>query len=215
MRAPLAASGPPGRRRRPARPTLRDIQHALALEYGCANWIALKAALDDLALDRKTHAERVDQLLRHGWDGDLSVARRILARYPQIATDSLFTAATCGDLAEVERRLAADTRQAALATGGLRTAWTALAYVTYGRLDTVNALAIARRLLEAGADPNFGFDDGWDNLFKILTGAVWLGERARPSHAQASDLVELLIAAGADPFDPQTLYNVSIVGEEQ
>ena len=196
----------------PAEPSLRDVQQALAIEYGHESWIALRTALDDLALDRKTHAERVDQLLRHGWDGDVSVARRILARYPQIARDSLFTAAACGDLGEVERRLAADPR-AALKTAGPR-AWTALAYVTYSRLDTVNAIAIARRLLDAGADPNFGFDDGWGCRFTVLTGAVQLGEGVRPSHAQASELVELLIAGGADPFDGQTLYNVSIVGEE-
>ena len=154
----------------------------------------------------------MDQLLRHGWDGDVSAARRILARYPQIARDSLFTAAACGDLDEVERRLEADPG-AALKTTGPR-AWTALAYVTYSRLDTANALAIAQRLLDAGADPNFGFDDGWGIPFKVLTGAVRLGEGARPSHAQATELVELLIAAGAAPFDVQTLYNVSIVGEE-
>ncbi len=196
----------------PAEPSLRDIQHALALEYGCASWIALKAALEEFALDRKTHAERVDQLLGHGWVGELSVARRILARYPEIAKASVFTAAACGDLQEVERRLAADP-QAALKTTGPR-AWTALAYVTYSRLDTVNAVAIARRLLDAGADPNFGFDDGWGCPFTVLTGAVRLGEGVRPSHAQATELVELLIAAGAEPFDIQTLYNVSIVGDE-
>jgi ankyrin repeat protein len=195
----------------PAELVLRDIQQALAREYGCESWIALRAALDDLALDRKTHAERVEQLLRHAWDGDLSAARRILARYPEIAKDGLFTAAACGDLEEVERRLASDPR-AALETGGPR-AWTALTSVTFSRLDTVNAVAIARRLLEAGADPNFGFDDGWGSPFKVLTGAVRLGEGVRPSHAQARELVELLIAAGAAPFDVQTLYNVSIAGE--
>jgi len=196
----------------PATPALRDIQHALAIEYGQENWTGLKAALDELAFDRKTHAERVEQLLSHGWDGDLSAARRILARYPEIARESLFTAAACGELEEVERRLAADPG-AALATGGPR-AWTALAYVTYSRLDTVNAVAIAQRLLDAGADPNFGFDDGWGCPFKVLTGAVWLGERGRPSHAQARELVERLIAAGAEPFDVQTLYNVSVASED-
>jgi hypothetical protein len=40
-----------------------------------------------------------------------------------------------------------------------------------------------------------------------------MGECAKPEHAQATELVELLIAAGAAPFDIQTLYNVSIVGE--
>ena len=187
----LAAAWPEA----PEAPVLRDIQQALAREYGLESWIALKAALDDLALDRKTHAERVEALLRHGWDGNLSDARRILARYPAIARHSLFTAAACGDLEEVERRLAADP-QAALATGGPRD-WTALAYVAYSRLDEVEALAIARRLLGAGADPNFGFDDGWGNRFTVLAGAVRLGEGARPSHAQAAELVELLIAAGA------------------
>ncbi len=196
----------------PAEPSLRDVQHALALEYGCESWIALKAAVGDFELDRKTHAERVDQLLRHGWDGDLSAARRVRVRYPQIAKDSLFAAAACGDLGEVERRLSAEP-QAARTTGGPR-AWTALAYVTYSRLDEVNAVAIAQRLLHAGADPNFVFDDGWGSRFTVLAGAVRLGEGARPSHVQATELVELLIAAGAEPFDVQTLYDVSIVGEE-
>jgi ankyrin repeat protein len=202
----LAAAWPAA----PAAPALRDVQHAVALEYGQLSWVALKGALDDLALDRKTHAERLDVVLRHGWDGDVSAARRILARFPETARDSLFAAAACGDIEEVELRLAADPGAAAQ-TGGSR-AWTALAYVVYSRLDTVNALAIARRLLEAGADPNFGFDDGWGNPFKLLTGAIRLGEGVRPSHAQASELVELLIAAGADPYDSQSLYDVSISG---
>jgi ankyrin repeat protein len=196
----------------PAQPGLRDTQHALALDYGCESWAALKAAIGDLAADGKSHKARVDQLLGHGWDGDLIAARRILTRYPAIAKDSLFAAATCGDLAEVERRLARDPR-GATRTGGPRN-WTALAYVTYGRLDPANALAIARRLLAAGADLNFQFDDGWGSPFKILTGAVGLGEGAKPSHPQVGDLVELLIAAGADPYDLQSLYNVSIVGAD-
>ena len=103
--------------------------------------------------------------------------------------------------------------EAAQRTGGPR-AWTALAHVTYGRLDEVNALTVAQRLLDAGADPNARFDDGWGSPFKILTGAIRLGEGARPSHPQAEALVELLIAAGADPYDLQALYNVSIVGED-
>jgi len=196
----------------PAEPGLRDTQHALALDYGCESWAALKAAVSDLAGDSKSHKGRVDQVLGHGWGGDLAVARRVLRRYPDIAKDSLFAAATCGDLAEVERRLVRDPR-GAKRTGGPRN-WSALAYVTYGRLDSVNAVAIARLLLDAGADPNFQFDDGWGSPFKILTGAVGLGEGAKPSHPQGLALVELLIAAGAPPYDLQALYNVSIVGAD-
>ncbi len=196
----------------PAEPRLRDVQHALARDYGAQNWIALKAAVDDLALAGRNEAERAEILLRHGWDGDPSAARRLLARRPEIARLNLFTAAMCGDLAEVERRLVVDP-EAARRTGG-PLGWTALACVTYGRLDGAKAVAIARRLLEAGADPNFQFDDGWGSPFKVLTGAIGLGEGAKPSHPQALELVELLIEAGADPYDSQALYNISIVGTD-
>jgi hypothetical protein len=195
-----------------ADPGLRDVHQALALDYGYENWVALKAAIADLALDRQSYAERLDQLLRHGWDGDPAVARRILDRHPVIARDSVFTAAICGDIAEVERRLARDPG-AAVATGGPKD-WSALAYVAYGRLDAPNGVAIARLLLAAGADPNFAFNDGWDNSFTLVTGAIGLGEGAKSSHPQATELVELLVAAGASPFDTQALYNISIVGQD-
>jgi ankyrin repeat protein len=195
-----------------AEPGLRDVQQALALECGCENWIALKAAIADLALDRQSYADRLDQLLRHGWDGDPVVARRILNRYPAVAHDSLFAAAACGDVAEVERRLARDPA-AASATGGSRE-WSALAYAVYSRLDAVNAVTIARLLLAAGADPNFRFSDGWENPFTLVTGAIGLGEGAKSSHPQALELVDLLVAAGASPFDTQALYNISIVGAD-
>lgn len=196
----------------PAEPGLRDVQHALAREYGCESWMALKAAIEELALTGSNRADRLDRLLRHGWDGDTRIAHRIVDLYPDIARHSLFTAVTCGDLAEVERRLAREAK-AATKTGG-RLNWTALAYVAYSRLDTENAVAIARLLLDAGADPNFQFDDGWGSPFKILTGAIWLGEQHRPSHPEAEALVNLLVAAGADPFDLQSLYNVSVAGKD-
>jgi len=193
----------------PAEPGLRDVQHALAREYGCESWMALKAAIEEMALTGSNRADRLDRLLRHGWDGDTRIARRILDLYPDIARHSLFTAVTCGDVVEVERRLARDPKAATRIGGRLN--WTALAYVAYGRLDAENALAIARLLLDAGADPNFQFDDGWGSPFKILTGAIWLGEQHRPSHPQGEALVDLLVAAGADPFDLQALYNIACV----
>ena len=194
----------------PAAPGLRDIQQALAREYGQDSWIALKAALDDLALARKGRGEQIELILRSGWDGDVRAARRLLQHHPDLAQASLHMAATCGDLAEVDRRLGQEPVDARAGPLG----WTPLTCVAYGRLDETNAVAIAERLLEAGADPNAGFNDGWDSPFKVLTGAIRLGEGARPSHAQVDELVELLIAAGANPFDPQALYNISIVGDD-
>lgn len=196
----------------PAEPGLRDVQHALAREYGQESWVALKGALDDLAIERQSRSQRVEQILRHGWDGEPAVARRILKRHPDLARDSLFTAAAAGDLETVQRHLARDP-QAVRRVDPVR-GWTALTHVTYGRLDDVNALATARLLLDAGADPNFGFTDDWETPFKVVTGAIGLGEGAKPSHPQAEALVEMLIAAGADAYDSQSLYNVSIVGHD-
>ena len=196
----------------PSELNLRDVQHALAREYGYADWKALTAALADIALDRQSHAERVDALLRHGWDGDLIVAQRIAHRFPELRRDSIYSAAVCGDIDAVRDFLAKNPKLAS-AVGGSRQ-WTALAYVTYSRLDSTNAVEIARLLLDAGADPNFQFDDGWGTPFKVLTGAIGQGEGNKPSHAQARELVELLIAGGADPFDTQVLYNTSIVFDD-
>ena len=207
-RSRLSAAWP----KAPAEPGLRDVQHALALEYGQENWIALKAALDDLAIERQSRAQRVEQILRHGWDGEPAIARRILKRYPDLARDSLFTAAACGDLETVERHLTRD--PAAVRHIDPVRGWTALAHVAYGRLDDENGLAIARRLLAAGSDPNFGFTDDWETPFKVLTGAIGLGEGAKPSHPQAEAMVALLVEAGADAYDSQSLYNVSIVGHD-
>jgi ankyrin repeat protein len=196
----------------PVQPGLRDVQHALALEYGCDDWIALKAALAERKPASERDADRLDTLLRHGWSRDTKAAQRILARHPELARESLFTAATCGLIDEVERRVALDP-QAATHVGGPMN-WTALAYVTYGRLDSENAVAIARLLLDAGANPNSRFDDGWGSPFTVLTGAIGLGEGAKPTHALAAPLVELLVEAGAEPYDLQALYNVSIVGDD-
>ena len=38
----------------PGKPVLRDVQHALALEYGLQNWGALKQAVEKLNVPRRT-----------------------------------------------------------------------------------------------------------------------------------------------------------------
>lgn len=207
-RARLTAAWPAA----PETPSLRDVQHALAREYGFVDWKALRAALDDLALDRQSHQERLDAVWRHGWDGDAALAGRLVTRYPELASENLFTAATCGDDATVARLLARDPG-AARRTGG-PLGWTALACVCYGRLDATHAVTIATRLLDAGADPAFAFDDGWGNPFTPITGAIGLGEGVKPSHPHAHALVTLLLERGADPFDTQALYNDSIAYDD-
>ncbi len=198
----------------PAAPTLRDVQFALAREHGLDGWAALRQALDDLALGRRSHAERVEIVLRSAWQGDLTAAKRILARWPEIAGHSLHTAAATGDLAGVRRQLAADPSAAGRRGGPLD--WEPLLYLAYARLPggERNAVEIARLLLDHGADPNARFDDGWGNAFTVLTGVIGQGEGGKPAHPQAHALATLLIQRGADPFDTQALYNTSVTRDE-
>ncbi len=69
----------------PANPSLRDVQLALAREHDLPGWAALRAELDDLAMARRSNAERVDIVLRSAWGGEPAAAARILTRWPEIA----------------------------------------------------------------------------------------------------------------------------------
>lgn len=192
----------------PDTPTLRDIQHALAREYGQTSWVALLDHLADLSVERQGRADWLTVILSHGWGGDIGAARRLAARHPELARESVFAASAMGDIAEVERQL---TKTPALATATCAArGWTALAHVMYGRLDDRNAVTIASRLIDAGADVHVQYDDGWGNAFTLLTGVAGDGEGAKPVHPQAPALSALLLDQGVDPFDTQLLYNTSL-----
>ena len=217
----------------PAEPGLRDIQHALAQEHDLANWAELKDKLSEYALANRSHAERVAEFMEHAvltygippgtedWDfghpdnpARRLLAARILRQYPEVGRDSIHTGALCGDLVTVERFLSE--RPAAASEKRAPRRWEPLQYLCYGRLPIAsaseNAVAIARMLLDAGADPNVYFTDG-ENHFSPLTGVLGEGERsptAVPPHPQAEALALLLLERGADPHDLQGLYNTSL-----
>lgn len=211
-------------------PTLRAVQHALALEYGFSGWTALKREIEDRALAARSHADRVTLFLeksanrygvapnREQWNtyepdkpGRAELAARLLVRHPEIARDSLHTAVAAHDLDAV-RELLAKNPSLADQPGG-PDGWTPLLRLASTRLPlaalTENAIEIATALLDHGADPNAGWSDG-ENTFSVLTGVIGGGEGGQTAHPQAEALSRLLIARGADPFDPQALYNTSL-----
>ncbi len=104
----------------PDEPVLRDVQHALALEYGLSGWTALKetltkrAAADDSFPDNR--AQLVTRFLEYACPDHhvrgrpahtmaRNAAIRILRQHPEIAHASIYTAVVCGELEEVERIL--------------------------------------------------------------------------------------------------------------
>jgi ankyrin repeat protein len=193
----------------PAEPGLRDVQFALAREHGLPGWAALCQALEDA---RRSHAERIERVLRSAdWAGDRATGARLLARWPEIGRDSLYAAATTGNLAEVKQRLTADPAAANRNGGPLDRE--PLLYLAYSNLpgSEAHGVEIARLLLDHGADPNARWIGPWgEPAFTVLTGVIGQGEGDQPPHPQAKDLAVLLIERGADPFDPQALYNTSI-----
>jgi ankyrin repeat protein len=201
----------------PPAPSLRDVQHAIAREYGLGGWAGLREAIADRDMAARSRDDLATEVLRAAWDaGDRAAAARIAAKHPELAHYNIHAAVAFGDLEEVRRRLAADPSAALAKAGPLD--WEPLQYLAYSRLPLPavadNALVLATLLLDHGADPNAEFNDGWDNPFKVLTGVIGLGEGVRPPHPRDRELAELLVARGADPFDTQALYNDSIVADD-
>ncbi len=228
----------------PTLPTLRDVQHARALEHGLPGWSALKDSLTDRTPVSAGHAERVAWFLEnacpdhHIRGGPAHVqayhtAMRLLTRYPEIAHESFTTAIVCGNLAEVDRVLAEgpdaasqkpsvpgpDRARPRPFTDPVRDLgpkrWEPLLYLCFTRLPLAeandNAVAIARTLLDHGADPNVYFMAG-DSRYTPLVGAIGEGEENRPPHPQRDALVRLLLERGAEPYDIQVVYNIGFHG---
>ena len=214
----------------PASPGLRDVQHALAREHGLAGWSELRTRLGDAAA--ATGAEpgplgRVAWFI-HNACPDHHVrgapahvrawhtALRLLRRHPELARDSFYTAIVCGDLDAVERELAE--RPGAATLGGGPKGWEPLLYLCFTRLGTPaaidNAVAIARTLLDQGADANAYFMAG-GSRYTPLVGAIGEGEEDRPRHPQRDALVRLLLERGAEPYDIQVLYNTHFHGDQR
>jgi ankyrin repeat protein len=164
----------------------------------------------------------------------MHTAERLLAKHPELAHDSIYTAVVCGEIGHVNRLLA---QQPALASekggpngsaGGRgstftvqsRTAshpkWEAILYLCFTRLDhpasNDNAVAIATTLLDHGADPNAYFMAG-NSRYSPLTGVVGLGEEDRPPHPRRDELARLLLERGAEPYDVQVFYDVHFGGD--
>lgn len=213
---------------------LREVQHALARDYGLSNWAALKQELAAREAAARGHAALValfleKSALRYGvrpgtqswgeYEADRpargALAQRLLERHPEIARDSLHTAVAAHDLDAVGAFLRKD---AALSDKPSEfDGWTPLVRLAFTRLPNEalsrNAVAIAQLLLDHGADPNALFSDG-SNHFTPLTGVIGGGESNQPPHPQAEALARLLIARGADPVNGQALYNSSLGADD-
>jgi ankyrin repeat protein len=178
---------------------LHDAQSVVAREHGFASWNALRAAVEEatLGLDAAVAA-----FVDAATGGRNERARRLLELVPAIAGATFETELLLADPGAVEARLAARP-EAAREIAGPR-GWEpllVLAHSSLHRADLARAedrLAIARRLLALGADPNARFPWLHHGVRRsALWGAVFV--------ARQLPLAELLLEAGADPDDGVTL----------
>jgi ankyrin repeat protein len=198
---------------------------------------ALSKQVDDQATKRQK-AELVDLFLEYACadpilnNGPAAHARRaraalrIVTRHPWIARANIHTAVVCGDIEEAERILK-ERPEAATEPGGPQRRrhlkereklWTPLLHLCYGRLPTPeasdNAFAIARLLLDHGADANEYFECGsFPCRYTALCGVAGEGEDDAPPHPQRESLARLLLERGAEPYDIQVIYNIHFHGK--
>jgi hypothetical protein len=212
---------------------LTDAQLTMARHHGFASWPRLRehvALVNELTRSPHTQPvggdvtddDRADELLRlaclnYGADDPVrwKAAEALLDAHPELAGASIHTAAAAGDVAAATTLLASDPGSASREGGPFR--WAPLLYLAYSRLDAdrpgADPLGVARLLLDHGADPDAGYL--WEGLrspFTALTGAFGGGEQGAPPHAHELELARLLLEAGADANDSQTIYNRGLGG---
>jgi ketosteroid isomerase-like protein len=207
--------------------TRTDAQLVVARQFGFSSWPKLKAHLELVARYARSPHEQpvggpladeqavVDEYLRLACltcgDDDPDRFRRaqaLLDQHGWLARASIHTIAAIGDVDAAGELLDRDRSQTSL-VGGPH-GWEPLLYLTYARVPLGpgrSAVAVARLLLEHGADPNAGYL--WEGLippFTALTGALG-GGGTIPKHPEELALARLLLEAGADANDGQALYN--------
>jgi ankyrin repeat protein len=205
--------------------TLADAQLVIARSYGFPSWPRLTRHLDLVSrYSRSPHrqpiggpldtpARRADEFLRlaclhYGQDDPVrrSAARRLLESSPEVALSNIFTMVVAADPSEVRAELLRDPAAATREGGPFH--WEPLLYLTYSRLDAADRLEVAELLLGNGADPNAGYLwQGMPSPFTAVTGAFGRGEGNQPPHQNRLALARLLLEAGADANDSQTMYN--------
>ena len=187
--------------------TLASAQLALAREYGFASWARLKTEVQARTTDLARQADAFCEASIRDWTGR---AVRMLAATPELAGYNFATAVILGDADRVRAEIA---RDPGLATRiDARTGWTPLHAACasqWNQLDPARAdglTAVARLLLDAGADPvgpagGQGGRGGWTPLRCAVAGA------ANPP------IVALLLERGAVP-DDHDLYLAGFGGDD-
>ncbi len=199
---------------------LHDARSCLARQYGFPSWSELTLQVEARILARGDRATAIRRWLGLAYGGDVTgslaaarpgLAERMLRETPDLADDP-WVACAAGRLDGLSRAVAADPSWVVRAGGpfGLPP----LVAVTHSRLGRLpetreGLLSCAHHLLRAGADPNGRIFNRFppaslaapdeDGPLSALYGAAGVGRDPA--------LTALLLDAGADPNDNESLYH--------
>ncbi|WP_044559897.1 hypothetical protein [Azospirillum sp. B4] len=200
---------------------LHDAQSCVAREYGFPSWAELDAFVISRRAATASRAEAVLEWLRLVYAGDISgsmrrprpaAAVRLLAENADVVSGDALLACAIGDVEQVRAAIARDPAWVNRPSGPLNLP--PLVAVAHSSLLRVPGFAerlrdCARLLLAAGADPNQAVGNRWPpasvaqpsetERLSALYGAA--GQNHDPG------LTALLLEAGADPNDGESLYH--------
>ena len=193
--------------------TLAQSQFVIAREYGFAHWAELKHHVELIELSAKSQADRITAMIQSCLDGDLARVERLLARYPELCAQNIHLATAVGDIDSVIRLLEQNPPLVSAVGGPLNAA--PLVYACATRFAAPNhprepnIVAIAGELLRRGADPNaFWLNPEYGNCrLSALYGAAGVNHHA--------GLTRLLLQAGANPNDGESLYHATEHGSSE
>lgn len=200
---------------------LHDAQSCLAREYGFLSWSDLKAYVDAKAAQAGDAAANRLRWLRLIYGGDTAggnhrpkpaIAARMLAESPGLTNGDPYTACAIGDEAALQAAIRDDPEWVNRPGGPLKLP--PLVALTHSSLLRLPAFrdrlhASARLLLDAGANPDQSIPSRWppaslDNPSDEFALSALYG--AAGQHHDA-ELAKLLLSAGANPNDGESLYH--------
>ncbi|WP_027818963.1 ankyrin repeat domain-containing protein [Paraburkholderia bannensis] len=200
---------------------LHDAQSCIAREYGFSSWADLNAFVEARVVAQQAQAKLIRRWLELAYGGDVTgsydaarprVAAQLLREHPELVFADVALACAAGHVEAVQRAIDADPAWVNRVSGAL--ALPPLVAVTHSRLGQVPEYAArlrdcARVLLDAGASP----DQRIGNRFPPASLAA--PAEAEPLSAlygaagvnRDPALTAMLLAAGANPNDGESLYH--------
>jgi ankyrin repeat protein len=184
---------------------LHDAQSAVAREFGFPSWNALRERVEELTLQ---FDEAVATFTRGSLDQRLTRAERLLTRFPNLIAENFHAALAYGDAAAVAKHLARDPALATKPSGPHD--WAPLIYVAHSHWARKNAdglVAVTRLLLAHGASPDTSYPLHGNP--KEPLSALW----AATCQSRNAGLAKLLLEAGANPNDGESVYHAAENGD--